>query len=132
MSEKFSDEDMTQRSTAIVVRRKNLLQRAMSRVLPRDPNSVDEPGALGFYFKGPLWWIFEEDFDYHDEMYERIEAGVTELTYLEADKKFVEALKKKVRLHVDELTPAQKRFACLAINGAWIACRTLNTLRGDL
>lgn len=114
------------------LRRKALIQRIMARVLPRDPDNVDRPGAFGVYFEGALWWIFEEDFDNHDTMYERIYAGLTDLTYRKADEKFIEALKKKLELNREHLTGAQYRWAKLCINGAWVACRSLNVVRGDV
>lgn len=109
----------------------NLLHQFFRRVLPKDPSDLDRPGALGLYFDSPLFWFFKGCFEYHDEMYERIGRGETELTYRQADMKFIECLKKHLQLHSKELTGAQRRWAAIVINAAYVACRGLNTLRGE-
>jgi len=109
----------------------NLLHQFFRRVLPKDPSDLDRPGALGLYFDSPLFWFFEGCFEYHDEMYERIAREETELTHLQADLKFLECLEKKLRLNRNELTGAQYRWAKLCVSSAWMACRALNSLRGD-
>lgn len=109
----------------------NPINRFFRRVLPKDSDSTDRPGAFGVYFEGPLYWFFEGCFEYHDEMYERIAREETDLTHLQADVKFLECLRKKLRLNRNELTGAQYRWAKLCVSSAWMVCRALNTLRGD-
>lgn len=108
-----------------------MITRFFRYVLPKDPDSTDKPGAFGIYFEGPLFWFFEGCFEYHDEMYERIAREETDLTHLQADMKFLECLRKKLKLHGSELTGAQRRWAATVINCSYVACRGLNTLRGD-
>lgn len=108
----------------------NPINRLFRRLLPKDPDSTDRPGAFGIYFEGPLWdWLQYPARYWHDPVDDRREAGETDISALANDLKLLEATKKEIEL--GDYTPFQKRIRLVMRAPMWIAIRTVRRLRGE-
>lgn len=108
----------------------NPINRLFRRLLPKDSDSTDRPGAFGVYFEGPLWdWLQYPARYWHDPVDDRREAGETDITALANDLKLLEATKKEIEM--TDYTPFQKRLRLVMRAPMWVTIRAVRVLRGE-
>lgn len=105
------------------------------KIFTPDADDDDRVGSGLLHFEGSLWWFLKPFAQYHDDCYEAIRRGSYLIwdgwhvrTFKIADKLYQEKCREYVMDRVDELTPAQKRWALMVTGWAWPAFRAWERL----